>query len=90
MHPRLACLAVAVLALASCGGSSGNTLARVGDQKVTREQVNALVDEVINELQREGKAVPAHGSNGEKVLERQALGILVGRPGSSRRPSTSA
>jgi hypothetical protein len=52
--------------------------------------VNALVDEVINELRQEGKAVPAHGSKGEKALERQALAILVGRPGSSRRPQTSA
>jgi len=45
----------------------------------TPEQVNALVDEVINELRQEGKAVPAHGSKGEKALERQALAILVGR-----------
>jgi parvulin-like peptidyl-prolyl isomerase len=79
MLPRLACIAIAVLALAACGGSSSNTLARVGDQKVTTKQVNALVDEVINELRQEGKAVPAHGSKGEKALERQALAILVGR-----------
>jgi hypothetical protein len=81
MLPRLACIAVAVavLALAACGGSSNDTLARVGDQKVTAEQVKALVDEVISELRREGKAVPAHGSKDEKTLERQALGILVGR-----------
>jgi SurA-like protein len=79
MLPRLACIAVAVLALAACGGSSSNTLARVGDQKVTTKQVNALVDEVINQLRLEGKAVPAHGSKGEKALERQALAILVGR-----------
>jgi hypothetical protein len=77
--PRLACIAVAVLALAACGGSSGNTLAGVGDQKVTKEQVNGLVNEVIDELRQEGKAVPAHGSKGEQALERQALGILVGR-----------
>ena len=79
MLPRLACIAIAVLALAACGGSSSNTLARVGDQKVTTKQVNALVDEVINELRQEGKAVPEHGSKGEKALERQALAILVGR-----------
>jgi hypothetical protein len=79
MLPRPACIAIAVLALAACGGSSSNTLARVGDQKVTTKQVNALVDEVINELRQEGKAVPADGSKGEKALERQALTILVGR-----------
>ena len=79
MLPRLACIALAVLALAACGGSSSNTLARVGDQKVTTKQVNALVDEVINQLRLEGKAVPTHGSKGEKALERQALAILVGR-----------
>jgi SurA-like protein len=76
---RSACLVVAVLALAACGGSSSKTLARVGDQKVTAEQVSALVDEVLDELRQEGKAVPAHGSKGEKALERQALAILVGR-----------
>jgi hypothetical protein len=79
MLPRLACIAVAVLALAACGGSSSKTLARVGDQKVTTEQVNSLVDEVLNELRQEGKVVPAHGSKGERALERQALAILVGR-----------
>ncbi len=79
MLTRSACIAIAVLALAACGGSSSNTLARVGDQKVTTKQVSALVDEVINELRQEGKAVPAHGSKGEKALERQALTILVGR-----------
>jgi SurA N-terminal domain len=79
MLSRPACIALAVLALAACGGSSSNTLARVGDQKVTTKQVNALVDEVINQLRLEGKAVPAHGSKGEKALERQALVILVGR-----------
>ena len=79
MIRRLACLAVAVLALAACGGSSSKTLARVGDQQVTAEQVSALVDEVLNELRQEGKAVPAPGSKGEKAFERQALAILVGR-----------
>ena len=79
MPPRLACIAVVVLALAACGGSSSETLARVGDQKVTVDQVNALVDATTSELRREGKAVPAPGSKGEQTLERQALAILVGR-----------
>ena len=68
-----------MLALAACGGSSSDTLARVGDQKVTTEQVNALVEQVTDELRQEGKPVPARGSKGEKALERQALAILVGR-----------
>ena len=41
--------------------------------------MNTLVDEVISELRQEGNTVPAHGSKGEKTLERQALAILVGR-----------
>jgi hypothetical protein len=79
MLTRLACIAVAALAFAACGGSSSETLARVGDQKVTAEQVNALVDEATNELRREGKPVPAVGSKGEQALERRALAILVDR-----------
>ena len=66
MLPRPACIAIAVLALAACGGSSSNTLARVGDQKVTTKQVNALVDEVINELRQEGKACRHTGRRGRR------------------------
>jgi SurA-like N-terminal domain len=78
MLPRL-CLAVLVFALAGCGGSSDQTLARVGDQQVTAEQVDGLVEEAVAELRREGKAVPEEKSAGERTLERRALAILVGR-----------
>jgi hypothetical protein len=78
MLPRL-CLAVLVFVLAGCGGSSDQTLARVGDQQVTAEQVDGLVEEAVAELRREGKAVPEEQSAGERALERRALAILVGR-----------
>jgi SurA-like N-terminal domain len=78
MLPRL-CLVVLVFALAGCGGSSDQTLASVGEQQVTAEQVDGLVEEAVAELRREGKAVPEEKSAGERTLERRALAILVGR-----------
>jgi SurA-like protein len=74
-----ALLGLLLLALAACGGSGSETLARVGDQKVTQEQVDVVVDEALNELRREGRPAPAKGSSGGRALQRRALAILVGR-----------
>jgi hypothetical protein len=77
--PRLAIAALVVALLAGCGGKSDKTVAEVGGQKVTRQQLDALVAHFRREAQVEGKDFPKEGSRGFVQLRNQLLGLLVYR-----------
>jgi hypothetical protein len=72
---RLALLVLLVALVAGCGDSE--TVARVGDEKISEEKVEQLVEHFEEEFQREGKEFPEQGSEGYEAAERRLLGLLV-------------
>jgi FKBP-type peptidyl-prolyl cis-trans isomerase (trigger factor) len=74
---RVAAAIVLVIVLAGCGG--GETVARVGDEKISEEKVEQLVEHFEEEFAREGREFPAKGSAGYETVERQVLRLLVFR-----------
>jgi SurA N-terminal domain len=73
----LAALCLALLA--GCGGRGDKTVAEVGGQQVTQQQLDALVQHFRREAQQEGKDFPAQGTAGFVQLRNQLLGLLVHR-----------
>lgn len=66
--------------MAACGGSSaGKPVAHVGDEKVTRAQLDGAVAHFREEAQVEGRSFPKKGSPAYDTVEREALGLLVYR-----------
>ena len=76
---RLAVLALCLALLAGCGGGGDKTVAEVGGQKVTQQQLDALVQHFRREAQQEGKDFPAEGTATFVQLRNQLLGLLVYR-----------
>jgi hypothetical protein len=76
---RLVLLASCVVLFAGCGGGSDKTVAEVGGQSVTQQQLDALVAHFRREYQLEGKEFPHHGTRGFVHLRNQLLGLLVYR-----------
>lgn len=74
----LGALALALLA-AGCGGTGSKTLATVGAERITQQQVDALVSRAREEASHERQDFPERGSEVYRELERQALGMLVYR-----------
>ena len=72
-------LAICLVLLAGCGGGSDKTVAEVGGQSVTRQQLDALVAHFRREYQQEGKDFPQEGTSGFVQLRNQLLGLLVYR-----------
>lgn len=77
--PPVVVALLALVLLAGCGGGGDKSVAEVGGQKVTQEQLDALVDHFRREAQLEGKAFPQEGSRGFVQLRNQLLGLLVYR-----------
>jgi hypothetical protein len=80
--PRPAQIAVVALAaalLAGCGGSGNTTVAHVGGEAITQQQLDAVVAHFRSELQREGKSFPAEGSAAFKAQRNHLLALLVYR-----------
>jgi len=75
----LALAALCLALLAGCGGKSDKTVAEVGRQRVTQQQLDALVAHFRREAQQEGKDFPEEGSRGFVELRNQLLGLLVYR-----------
>jgi hypothetical protein len=71
-------LALAVAALAGCGGGS-STVAHVGDDEITEQQLDALVDHFRTEAQREGKDFPEEGTAIFEAQRNKLLALLVYR-----------
>jgi hypothetical protein len=76
---RVAVGALCVALLAGCGGSGEKTVAHVGGQEVTQQQLDALVQHFRREAQVEGKDFPKEGTAGFVQLRNQLLGLLVYR-----------
>ena len=72
-------LAICLVLLAGCGGGSDKTVAEVGGESVTRQQLDALVAHFRREYQQEGKDFPQEGTSGFVQLRNQLLGLLVYR-----------
>jgi hypothetical protein len=76
---RLALVAIVLALLAGCGGGGDKTVAEVGGQKVTQQQLDALVQHFRREAQLEGKDFPQEGTSTFVQLRNQLLGLLVYR-----------
>jgi hypothetical protein len=76
---RLALVALCLALLAACGGGGDKTVAEVGGQQVTQQQLDALVQHFRREAQSEGKDFPAEGTAPFVQLRNQLLGLLVYR-----------
>src|SRR3954471_8938610 len=76
---RLALAALLIALLAGCGGGGDKTVAEGGGQKVTQQQLDALVQHFRREAQAEGKDFPAEGTRTFVQLRDQLLGLLVYR-----------
>jgi hypothetical protein len=76
---RLAPAAIVLALLAGCGGGGDKTVAEVGGQKVTQQQLDALVQHFRREAQAEGKDFPEAGTATFVQLRNQLLGLLVYR-----------
>jgi hypothetical protein len=76
---RLALVATGLALLAGCGGGGDKTVAEVGGQKVTQQQLDALVQHFRREAQLEGKDFPQEGTSTFVQLRNQLLGLLVYR-----------
>jgi SurA-like protein len=76
---RLAVAALLLALLAGCGGGGDKTVAEVGGQKVTQQQLDALVQHFRREAQSEGKDFPAEGTATFLQQRNQLLGLLVYR-----------
>src|SRR3954454_5332250 len=76
---RLALAAVGVALLTGCGGGGHKTVADVGNQQITQQQLDALVQHFRHEAQLEGKDFPQDGTKGFVALRNQLLGLLVYR-----------
>src|SRR4051794_29663994 len=76
---RLALAALCVALLAGCGGGGNKTVADVGTQQITQQQLDALVQHFRHEAQLEGKDFPKEGTKGFVQLRNQLLGLLVYR-----------
>jgi hypothetical protein len=75
----LAAGAAAIYALVRGGGSGNETVATVGRQRVTREQLDLTVDHFHEEADREGRPFPARGTAAFRAVERQSLQLLLYR-----------
>jgi hypothetical protein len=77
---RRAALGFACLALlAGCGGAGTKTVAHVGGDAISQQQLDALVDHFRREAQQEGKDFPKEGTSTFAQLRNQLLGLLVYR-----------
>ena len=76
---RVGLAALCLALLAGCGGGGDKTVAEVGGQQVTQQQLDALVQHFRREAQQEGKDFPEQGTAGFVQLRNQLLGLLVYR-----------
>jgi SurA-like protein len=77
---RLALLASVAMLAASCELPFENeTVAHVGDEAISKEDVERTVEHYEEEFAREGREFPERDSPAYEQLERTALGLLVFR-----------
>jgi hypothetical protein len=74
----LGALGLVVLA-AGCGGKGDRTLATVAGERITQQQVDALVSRAREEARNERRDFPDRDSEVYRELQQQALAMLVYR-----------
>jgi hypothetical protein len=75
-----AALAVAVtLALVRGGGSADRTVASVGHARISQHQLDLMVEHFREESEAENRPFPKPRTSAYRVVERQALGLLLDR-----------
>jgi len=75
-------LAALAAVLAGCGSSSSvpsNAVAKVGDQAITQDQFNALIDQAKRSYKVQKRSFPPPGSTEYQTLKNQAMQYLVQR-----------
>jgi hypothetical protein len=68
-----------VLLAAGCGGTASRTLATVAGERITQQQVDALVSRAREEARNERQDFPDRDSEVYRELQQQALAMLVYR-----------
>jgi hypothetical protein len=76
---RTATTLLAACALAAGCEEGERAVAHVGGTKISREQVEQLVEHTAEESKREGRPFPAKDTSGYHVYERRAVALLVRR-----------
>jgi hypothetical protein len=74
---RLVALAAVMMALAGCGGDK--VLATVGDQQVTKKQVDDGIAFLEREAQLEGRGFPEQGTPAREQARGDLLALLIRR-----------
>jgi foldase protein PrsA len=75
-------LATSAAVLAGCGGNSSvpsSAVATCGNQTITNEQYNSLIDQAKRSYKVQKRAFPKAGSTEYETLKNQAVGYLVQR-----------
>ena len=72
-------LATALALFAGCGGSGNGTVAHVGDDTITQQQLDAVVAHFRTEAQREGRTFPKEGTTAFEHSRNDLLRLLVYR-----------
>jgi SurA N-terminal domain len=75
---RIALATLCIALVAGCGGGS-KSVAHVGSEQITQQELDALVQHFRREAQLEGKDFPKDGTSGFVQLRNQLLGLLVYR-----------
>ena len=75
----IAAVALSLALVAGCGGGGSRTVAHVGGESISQEQLDALVAHFRTEAQREGKAFPKEGTEAFDAQRNQLLTLLVYR-----------
>jgi hypothetical protein len=70
---------VVTAVLLRAGGDGNPTVARVGEEPITRNQLSAVVDHFRLEAKGEGKPFPKEGSGAFTRVRNRLLGLLVYR-----------
>jgi hypothetical protein len=77
--PRLIILGIIALALTGCEGDGDTAVAHVGNQTITKEQLEQTVEHFDEEAKREGKPFPKEDSPGFGDAQDRLLALLVYR-----------
>ena len=72
-------LLVVLLAGALAGCDDSETVARVGDREIGEADVEHVFEHFEEEFRREGRELPDEGSEAQRNLERNVLGLIVFR-----------
>jgi hypothetical protein len=70
---------IVVAAVSRSGGSGSDAVASVGSRRVTRAQLELMVEHFHEEADAEGRPFPDEGTQAFRAVERRALALLIYR-----------